>query len=293
MHVEPDSRCTICGAHGQLEVHHIEPRRMGGSRRPEIEADANKVVLCRTCHAQITEQRWRLTRSAEELSVTDVATGKQVARRRYDPDFSPGAYFRQLQSLEDGFGQLLDGIRFLADDQLVELFGELRGLDQRTWVVQAAVCWEAKQRSVYGDRAWEAMGTSFGIGWRRAYDLARAWEAFFLGREGEVCTQLQSSALQEVSWYVVAAAADNPPFWLAYAEDRKAEQPSYTIADFRDEIAAAGAAACTGGPCGSAPDESGPCRVVRVYCNRSRRVIPATGCTACALVAEVAGGAGR
>lgn len=49
----------------------------------------------------------------------------------------------------------------LADDQLVELFQQLRSIDQRTWVAQAAICWEAKQRSVYGDRAWEAMGKSF------------------------------------------------------------------------------------------------------------------------------------
>ncbi len=289
MRVEPDARCAICGAHRQLEVHHIEPRRMGGSRSPEIEADANKVVLCRTCHTQITEQRWRLTRTPDELAVTDVATGEILARRRSSATFSPGAYFQHLQSLEEGLGQLLAGIAYLGDDQLVALFSELRGLDQRTWVVQAAICWEAKQRSVYGDRAWEAMGTSFGIGWRHAYNLARVWEAFFLGREGEVCTQVQTSALQEVSWYVVAAAAENPPFWLAYSEDRKAEQPSYTISDFREEIAAAGAAACTGGAGGCAADEGGPCRIVRVYCNRSRRVIPATGCSACALVAAGGG----
>ncbi|GAG40906.1 unnamed protein product, partial [marine sediment metagenome] len=46
MIVVPDSRCEICGASRNLEVHHIEPRRMGGSRRPEIEAPSNKAVLC-------------------------------------------------------------------------------------------------------------------------------------------------------------------------------------------------------------------------------------------------------
>ena len=47
MIVAPDSSCEICGTSRQLEVHHIEPRRMGGSRRPEIEAPSNKAILCR------------------------------------------------------------------------------------------------------------------------------------------------------------------------------------------------------------------------------------------------------
>ena len=56
---------------------------------------------------------------------------------------------------------------------------------------QAAILWEAKQRSVYGDRAWEAMGRSFGIGWRQAYNLARVWDTFFRDEEGEFCSQMQ------------------------------------------------------------------------------------------------------
>ena len=40
---------------------------------------------------------------------------------------------------------------------------------------------------------------------------------------------------------MVAAGTDNPHFWLAYAEDRKAENPAYTICDFREEIRIAGA----------------------------------------------------
>ena len=57
---------------------------MGGSRRPEIEAPSNKAVLCRSCHIEITEQRWRLERSETELVVVAVATDEVVLRRILD-----------------------------------------------------------------------------------------------------------------------------------------------------------------------------------------------------------------
>lgn len=81
---------------------------------------------------------------------------------------------------------------------------------------------------MYGDRAGEAMGRTFGIGWRQVYNLARVWEVFFLGEERAFCTQVQSCPLQEVTWYVVASQTDDPRFWLGYAEDRKAENPRGT-----------------------------------------------------------------
>ncbi len=241
MFVLHDSNCEICGTSRNLEVHHIEPRRMGGSRRPEIESPANKAILCRRCHTEITEQRWRLERSERQLLVTDVPTDAVVARRLFDPSFSPPEYFQELNLLETQIDALVQGVPYLTDDQLVDLFNDLRSLDQRTWKAQAAVLWEAKRRSVYGDRAWEAMGRSFGIGWRQAYNLARVWEVYFLGEKGEFCNQLQNCSLQEVTWYIVASEANAPHFWLAYAEDRKAEDPSYSVADFREEIQIAGA----------------------------------------------------
>jgi len=114
--------CEICGASRSLEAHHIEPRRMGGSRRPEIEVPSNQAILCRSCHTQITEQRWRLERTDHQLLVTDVATGQVVARRLFDPDFRPSEYFHELNLLEGRLDILVQGIPYLTDDQLVDLF---------------------------------------------------------------------------------------------------------------------------------------------------------------------------
>jgi len=253
---------------------------MGGSRRPEIEDASNKAVLCRSCHIEITEQRWRLERSDTELMVTAVPTGEVVLRRLSDPDFDASQYFQELNLVESQMNAIVRGVPYLTDDQLVDLFGYLRSLDQRTWKAQAAILWEAKQRSVYGDRAWEAMGRSFGIGWRQAYNLARVWDTFFRDEEGQFCNQLQNSALGEVTWYIVASQTEEPSFWLAYAEDRKAEQPNYSISDFRDEIDIAGATREETEPV--APGSDGKrCEWLRVYCAKLGRVVRPDACPGC------------
>jgi len=279
MFVAACTNCEICSTSRHLETHHIVPRRMGGSRRPEIEAASNKAVLCHSCHTQITEQRWRLERTDQELLVTDVATGQVVARRLFNSDFRPSEYFHELNLLEGRLDILVQGIPYLTDDQLVDLFSYFSGLDQQAWKARAAILWEAKRRSVYSDRAWEAMGCTFGIGWRQAYNLARVWEVFFLGEDGQFCSQLQNSTLQEVTWYIVASQTDSPHFWLAYAEDRKAENPSYTISDFREEVRTAGAQREDFEPLLNGEKQS--CRWLKTYCMKLGRVVRSRDCTRC------------
>ena len=271
--------CQICASPRSLDVHHIEPRRMGGSSRPEIEAAANKITICRSCHTEITENRWHLERSDRELRVTKVETGEVILRRLYDPGFDPSSFFHQLNLIDLHLDALVLGIPYLADDQLVELFQDLRSIDKQTWKAQAAILWEAKQRSVYGDRAWEAMGRTFGIGWRHAYNLARVWETFFKGEDGQYCNRLQSSSLQEVTWYIVASEAESPPFWLSYAEDQKAFDPAYSISDFKDDIRLAGAKAEEESPYGDG--ESRRCRYLRMYCMKLDRAVRPGECPGC------------
>jgi hypothetical protein len=252
---------------------------MGGSSRPEIEAPENKIVICRTCHTEITEHRWSLIRTHDELRVTVVATGETLVRRRFDTAFDASTFLHHVTSVEVALESLLQGIPYLTDEQLVELFQQLRAVGKHAWKAQAAVLWEAKQRSVYGDRAWEAMGRSFGIGWRQAYNLSRVWQTFFTDAQGELCSQLQNSPLEEVTWYIVASESQAPQFWLQYAEDQKAVDPSYSVSDLKDEIRQAGggqeqAATCHGGG-------SSRCRWLRVYCEKLDRIVRPGQCPGC------------
>ena len=159
--------CQVCGSNRNLDVHHIVSRGMGGSSRPEIEDASNKIVICRSCHIEVTEHRWHLTRDDRQLTVVKVDTGEIIFRRLFDPQFDASAFFQRLTLVDLEIEALVQGIPYLSDEQLVELFAELRGLDKGSWRAQAAVLWEAKQRFVYGDHAWEAMGRSFGIGCAR------------------------------------------------------------------------------------------------------------------------------
>lgn len=55
-------RCALCDAAGQvtgLDVHHIQPKGIGGSRL--LDHPGNLIALCRTCHesAHRNVPRWR------------------------------------------------------------------------------------------------------------------------------------------------------------------------------------------------------------------------------------------
>ena len=249
---------------------------MGGSKNPQRHADDNKAWLCATCHRQITENHWELTRTETCLQVVEKATGKLVARRLFGSGFNAASYFQDLNFLERGFEPIIHRVPYLTDEQLVELFQYLRSIGKHSWKAQAAILWEAKQRSVYGDRAWEAMGRTFGIGWRQAYNLAKVWEVFFKD-EGEVCNRLQT-CLEESTWYVVAASTKDPDFWLGYAEDQKAQNPSYSIADFKADLANAGGIAQD--PVSS---RSRPCPWLQMYCTKRGEPVSREVCQTCNL----------
>ena len=224
--------CEICGDTRNLDQHHIEPRGMGGSKDPSVEAPENKSRLCRRCHRNVHEGGWELQRSEDELRVVDRGTGELIMRRLYDKSFDASAFLHQLTRVETSLEQLVKDVPFLTDEQLVEAFGSARSLGKRAWVIQAAILYEAQQRSVYGDHSLEAIARRFDISLRQAQKYALVWKLYF-GDGVNVDTIL----LNEPSWYVVAASeSSDPEFWLGHAQDRKAQDPRYSIAEFRQDI---------------------------------------------------------
>ncbi len=129
------------------------------------------------------------------------------------------------------------------------------------------------------------MGRSFGIGWRQAYNLARVWSTFALNPDDEFCNQLQNSPLEESTWYVLAAETSAPHFWLEYAEDQKAFDPSFSTSDFRDQIRLAGAK--------EDPDADGSrppgqrCRWLRVYCEKLDQIVSPGKCPGCDVIPSI------
>ncbi len=288
--------CEICQKTRDLDRHHVVPRRMGGSKEPKVLGEDNLITLCRTCHRSFHEGGWVLERSPHLLRVVDRRSGDEIMRRHYDHDFDPAAFLDLLNRLDDSLDQAVHLVRYLDDDQLVEAFRGARSLGKRAWLLEAAILYEAQRRSVYGDRALEGIARRFEISLRQAQKYALVWRLFF-ARNGQNSEQEEAGSrvresesvnvdvfsLEEPSWYVVAATeSPDPQRWLAYAQDKKAERPRYSISDFREDIQRAGGAAIrvleeTTAP-GPAPRIPWDCPWVKPYCTRSGKPVPAEDC---------------
>jgi len=229
--------CEICGVLRNLDRHHVIPKRMGGRKDPAVHDDENLMTLCRSCHRNIHEGQWNLIRSQDGISVQDNNTGEQVMRRLYQPDLDTPSIFQSLNVAENSLSQLFQVMAYLSDDQLVEAFNYATGFGKRSWLVQAAVLYEAQQRSIYGKQSLEAIARRFEIGIRQAQKYALVWKVFF-DREGtEENVNIDAIVLDQPSWYVIAATeTKEPEKWLAYTQDRKQEDPRYSVADFRRDV---------------------------------------------------------
>ncbi len=232
-----DSSCEICGTIRNLDRHHVIPKRMGGSQNPTVHDEGNLITLCRGCHRNIHEGRWELIRSQEGIRVVDKNTGELVMRRLYNPDLDIPSLFQLLNLAEDSLSRLHQALPYLTDEQLVEAFAYACSFGKRSWLVQAAILYEAQQRSTYGERTLEAIARRFEIGLRQAQKYALVWKVFFAQGGQEENVNIDVILLDEPSWYVVAATeTTEPEKWLAYAQDRKQEDPRYSVASFRRDI---------------------------------------------------------
>ena len=83
----------------------------------------------------------------------------------------------------------------------------------------------------------EAIARRFDIAYRTAAEYIQVYETFFKDEEGpRESANVRSFQLDEPSWYLVAVHADDPHFWLGHAQDRKAQDARYSIAEFREDI---------------------------------------------------------
>ncbi len=258
----------------------------------------NLITLCRTCHRNFHEGGWVLERSPHLLRVVDGRSGDEIMRRHCLRDFDPAAFLDLLNRLDASLDQAVHLVRYLDDDQLVEAFQGARSLGKRAWLLEAAILYEAQRRSVYGDRSLEGIARRFEISLRQAQKYALVWRLFF-ARNGQNSEHEEAGpqpiepegvnvdvfSFEEASWYVVAATeSPDPQRWLAYAQDKKAESPRYSISDFRGDIQRAGGATIrvleeTTAPAPDpAPHIPWDCPWVKPYCTRSGKPVLAEDC---------------
>jgi len=135
--------CEICGRNRNLDRHHAVPRRMGGSKDPAVHAEENLTTLCRSCHRNIHEGGWELERSPEGIRITDRHTGREIMRRLHGSDFDASSFFQLLNVMDGSLADALTQVPYLDDEQLVEAFRASRSLGKRSWLLQAAILYEA------------------------------------------------------------------------------------------------------------------------------------------------------
>jgi len=239
MHLPTDDPyCQICGDIRNLDRHHVAPRRAGGSKNPAVHSEDNLIWLCRSCHRNIHDGHWHLERGPNGLKVIDKGTGEQVMRRIHDSDFDAPSFFQVLNLADHSLSALFEVLPYLNDEQLVEAFSYSRSLGKRSWLIQAAILYEAQQRSTHGDHALEGISRKFEISLRHAQKYALIWKTFFApGSENGESVNIDAILLDEPSWYIVAATeSPDPHRWLSYAQDRKVQDPRYSVVAFRREI---------------------------------------------------------
>jgi hypothetical protein len=281
-----DNACAICGETRSLDRHHVVPKRMGGSSEPSVHDDGNLLMLCRRCHDKLHQERWRLERSEPGLRVFDVQSGEQVMRRLRDDALDPAALFQLLNIADASLSRLLELLPFVTDEQLVEAFAYAASLEKRAWLVQAAILYEAQKRSIYGEHNLEAIARRFDLSRRQAQKYALVWKQFFAQEEEQQSVNVDAILLQEPSWYTVAATeTKDPQKWLEYAQDRKAEDPGYSVTSFRKEIQfakvvqqpdQAEAVPLSSDPLPALHQKS--CPWLRLVCLRSGRAVESANC---------------
>lgn len=208
---------------------------MGGSKSPHINAEENLLPLCRVCHSNIHDGIWKLEVIANEVEVTVAATGERLTRRPRTSIYDGSTIFQFFNLAESTLEEVLSLVPDLDDDHLVTLYAYAASFGKRSWILQAAVLFEAQERSIYGDQALEAVARRFEVGLRHAQKYSLVWRLFF--KDDTQNVKIDVFSLEEPSWYVIAATeTDRPHTWLAYAQDRKAQNPQYGISAFRRDI---------------------------------------------------------
>ena len=287
-----DHPCEICGTSQNLDRHHVIPKCMGGSKNPAVHDESNLMILCRSCHRKVHQGPWELVRSQDCIRVVDRNTGEQVMRRLTNPYVDIPALFQLFNLAEDSLSRLYQAVPYFTDEQLVEAFAYTSSFGKRSWLVQAAILYEAQQRSIYGDRTLEAIARRFEISLRQAQKYSLVWKVFFSPGGEEENVNVDAILLDEPSWYVVAAAETrDPEKWLAYAQDRKMEDSRYSVATFRREIQQSRLTEATADthdfkeaqqPIAELPGlEHRACPWIELFCSHSGKPLPFQECRDC------------
>lgn len=237
--VRDPGRCELCG-HDASEPHHLIHRSQGGT-----DHDHNLLQVCRPCHDSIHRQGYRVERTRsllgdEQGTLVTVGTlslwnekDELVLQRHFSTGFNQTVHLSELQAMPNLLEYCIDEVKYLdyeGMEEAAQIVG--RELGEKGWKYLAELMRRARLMIPWGDRTEKltAIAEKCGLSWRTAQRLALIAERIDL-------PTLAQSKVDDMSLVLVAAEAADPVATLAHIEERKAENPNYSVRQARSEIA--------------------------------------------------------
>lgn len=227
-----DRSCALCGRAETVmpnpEAHHMIPRSLGGTET---------ILLCVECH-QMTEGSDPLIVGITDDYVFALRKNEVVVKRWLPrPDFHEGLFIRQLQTTPHNLRQASTLFRFLSDEGLKTVAATMADLEDITWYCLAQLFREAILRSPYGSKKekLESIAKEFGLKNRQAYKYIAALEV--LEERPELGRSALNALLPSPDALLLIKAYGDPEAAIALYVDRITENPSYSSASFRQELA--------------------------------------------------------
>lgn len=232
-------RCAICG-HDASEAHHLLHRSQGGS-----DDDHNLLLLCRPCHDSIHRRGYRVERTRSLLgdqqgtpiTITSLTLwsreGELILARHHNSGFNQSAHLAELQAMPNLLEYCIEEVKYLDEEGMAEAAQIVgRDLGEKGWKYLAELMRRARLMLPWGDRTEKltAIAEKCGMSWRTAQRLALIAERIDL-------PTLSASRVDDMSMVLVAAESQDPVAALAHIEERKAENPNYSVNQARRELA--------------------------------------------------------
>jgi hypothetical protein len=229
---EDYTNCLYCGATG-VEWHHVVPRAQGG-------VDGPQVPLCRNCHTRRHNEELQIRQQDGTYAFIERDTG-EITIRRLVPQLASSS--SQLVNEARAIQHWLEVIVYsgkLKDEPtevLKTLYDDLRELKHRAWMAQAAVISEFQSRSSYGDHMAAHVAEALGCSERTVQSRGQIFREIIAN---PLCEQACETLREEGFYKEAVSAGVGAVQAINLAAERKIGNPSYSVAQFREELRAPG-----------------------------------------------------
>lgn len=233
-----DLECVICArtiTTTDVGEHHVIHRSQGGEKGPTL-------TICSTCHAELHPEKqgtgWTIAEAGpERLTVVDGKTGALIIDKWFPPEgFRAASVLKNLESASQTVRvQAQNYFKYLRPDEMREVAHALQELDDENWMAMAKLLQVAHSQIPWGERGqkFEVLLQEFSIKKSHGYKLLAAIKELEDNPVFHNCGILDLSP----DAVLLIASDKNPQKAIELYTDRKAENPRYSNAQFRRELA--------------------------------------------------------